>query len=752
MQTSDSSSVHYPVGTYVWVKQEGYPWWPGVVVDLASMEEKIGNPLPMPEHLGVNGLCVMCFPTASSTLVFVNKVNASELLPFAGGGHGKGSQPPQDSSEVMDPEEARRIEDGIAHPECEPAVREALALVWKMTYGNTEETAPHPVPAGGDADGHRTKGVSNPAKMEEEEEDLLLLRLDPSAMASEDSHHREMKKRKRMESGGDSPPKHRSKHTREETKKKEKKMKREMKREKKRKERERKEEGRRRRDTKKEVEEEEEEESTDSEYKQEVASCTTDSSENDSVAESVDTPSSPTHRSRKAVLSAPSSSVAVSATFSPAFAPSARHVASDAELLKYSRGIRSSILFFTQEHPQTHPSNVSVETPTSVSSTTLLFSSVIQTPSQSPIRENVPSTPSLCFPSPPESEPIKEIQNIEEEEKKEEDNLLYHLRALAQCNVTMEQLQQLGIGRVVGFLLQLFFPARVQVLAKAILDYWFSSLESATKEVLLDTADVMNCSVESIIGEDEEEEDRGLGDAIFREISGFQATIYSILVMGFEEELERFTNAEPTALVPPSIRQSFPVSPSDTTTDPKCVSTSTADGKENEHLGVDEKSVPVDEGEKVFSHTKDLRITTEESAMPFVEESRLRAVCEAMETSLLRCQDVDIRVAVLHRLEEEKKLRNALLEGAITAEEVVEKEEEIALGVSSPLYNSTLMVSPLFSPSSGEGSPTSAGATTLYQCPSCGERNAFRTMYTVSAHDNFPTLLHCRNCDQIWSS
>lgn len=720
-----------------------------MVVDHASMVEKVDHLPPMPEHLGANGLCVMCFPTASSTLVFVDKTNTSELLPFVGGGRGKGGQPPQDSSDVVDPEEARRIEDGIANSECEPAVREALGLVWKNTYGNHEEIVSHPIPAGEAPDGNRTKGVTNSAKVEEEaEEDLLLLRLDSSAMAAQNDRHGETKKRKRTDSEDDAPPKHRSKHSRAERKEKEKKMKREAKRQHKTKrERESKEEKLKRKDPKK-----EEEEFMDSEDEEE-SDAFSDSSENDSISDSMNAAGSSSHRARKVGLSAPSSSSssAVPAAVSPSFVPSARHVASDAELLKYSQGIRSSILFFTQVHPQMQRPNVSVHSPTGISSTSLLSPLDAKTPSQSSTRASAPPSPALFFPSPPENGPIEKMENIEEEEK-EEDNLLYHLRALAQCNVTMEQLQQLGIGRVVGFLLQPLFPARVQVLAKAILDYWFSSLETATKEVLLDTTDVRNCSVESIIGDDEEEEDRGLGDALFREMSAFQATIYSILVMGFEEEVERFTNAEPTRAVSPSIRSAFPLSFSDATTDLGCAAASGEEGEAKERLHADEKGESAEAREKLSSQEKDRRIPTEESVIPFVEESRLRAICEAMETSLLRCQDVDIRVAVLHRLTEEKNVRNALLEGIITAEEVVEKEEQIALGVGSPLYSSSLITSPLFSPSSEAGSPTSAGATTLYQCPSCGERNAFRTMYTVSAHDNFPTLLHCRNCDQTWSS
>lgn len=776
---TDASTPLYPVGSYVWVKQEGYPWWPGEVADVAELRRKGEDIPPMPEYLGAQGMAVVCFPTDGSSLVFVNRTDASEVLPFLGrgrgSGKGRGDPPPLIAEGITDTEEAKRVEEGLADPECAPAVKEALEKMWRSADLKKESTradALQPSHENSAAAARKKevasifsddffeklvyvmdeqskkerKGNRGEETREEEEEDRLLLTLDTSSTAKS---AQEKHKNALQDSVERHPPStRRRKRKRDETKTRAKmETRRTRERKEGKKEKRRREEERRARQERKGKEEEEEEETTSSD------SDSSDSEEDeDMLGQDMNRVFRSPHTAKPS--SSPPTSSLPSPSSSSSFFHTRRHVASNEELLRYSQAIKSSILFF-KEHRQllfSHsgkrtkaPIEGSLSSPppsSSSSSSRAIPLSVAPFSSPSSLSSAVTSSEPLA----PPTEEGREEEMAEGEA--EEANLLHYLRAIAQCDVRMEQLHQLGIGQVVGYLLQSFFPPRVQVLAKAILEYWFASLETTTKELLLDTADVGNCSVESTIGDGEEEEDRGLGDAQMKNMSSLEVILYCNFMVGFDEELETFIKKEPLASMPSAICHSLPYPVPGQPTDDALSGFQTQEGEGNQK----ESHRTKEKEEKKGDSTTDSEPSEEETRMtPVVEEAQLQALCASLEVALLACPDVDVRMAVLHRLSDEKPLRNALLQGTVTAEEVVKKEEEVALGVASPLYAMNSPYSPLFSPSSGEGSPTSFGATTLYQCPSCGERNAFRSMYTVSAHDNFPTLLNCRSCGQTWS-
>ncbi|KAG8342927.1 PWWP domain [Trypanosoma vivax] len=63
----------FGLNTLVWLKQEGYPWWPGVVVDPSSVE------IELPTGYDT---CILCMPLASSSLAVANSSNSGEIRSF----------------------------------------------------------------------------------------------------------------------------------------------------------------------------------------------------------------------------------------------------------------------------------------------------------------------------------------------------------------------------------------------------------------------------------------------------------------------------------------------------------------------------------------------------------------------------------------------------------------------------------------------------------------------------------------------
>lgn len=94
----------YQLGAKVWVKMPDYPWWPGFVVDAAECGADLSLRMPGQD------VCVQCLPSAAPSVMFINSQSAEEIRPYGG-------------------READRelIAAGAAHPECAPAVTEALA-------------------------------------------------------------------------------------------------------------------------------------------------------------------------------------------------------------------------------------------------------------------------------------------------------------------------------------------------------------------------------------------------------------------------------------------------------------------------------------------------------------------------------------------------------------------------------------------------------------------------------------------------
>lgn len=255
----------------------------------------------------------------------------------------------------------------------------------------------------------------------------------------------------------------------------------------------------------------------------------------------------------------------------------------------------------------------------------------------------------------------------------QEDELFEQLRKLSHCDVSLHQLQELNIGNVVGSLLQDLFSVRVRSLAKAILSYWFHTLEKGVQEEMRET-EVDNCSHMSTIGD--EIDDRGLG---YDPALHAKSALFSQLYYAFTEE-------------------------------------------------------EIDKAE----------VTTDS----------LVELCGSLESALLAAEEVDARLSVLVRVGSEDKLRMELLKGTKTAEEVVEHETRVARGFGSPtiMRESDDSFANIASPNLRPGSPLFSQETAGDQCPSCGSRDAYRSGYTVSAHDNYPEIMQCRRCLQRWNT
>ncbi|KAH9588882.1 PWWP domain [Trypanosoma melophagium] len=61
------------LNTLVWLKQPGYPWWPGMVLDPSAIEVEI--------PAGYD-TCVLCLPSVASSVAFANSSNNEEILLF----------------------------------------------------------------------------------------------------------------------------------------------------------------------------------------------------------------------------------------------------------------------------------------------------------------------------------------------------------------------------------------------------------------------------------------------------------------------------------------------------------------------------------------------------------------------------------------------------------------------------------------------------------------------------------------------
>ncbi|CAC9534320.1 PWWP domain/TFIIS helical bundle-like domain containing protein [Leishmania donovani] len=125
---STSTSADYPVNSWVWVKQSGYPWWPAMVLDPAQAGQ---DP---PEGSDV---VLLCGPSASATLVFASSADAEQLRPY----HGAAA-------------DAELIEAGRSDESCAAAIEEMIAAV-ASTDAAPEEEGPQTTPSASGAVGEQ---------------------------------------------------------------------------------------------------------------------------------------------------------------------------------------------------------------------------------------------------------------------------------------------------------------------------------------------------------------------------------------------------------------------------------------------------------------------------------------------------------------------------------------------------------------------------------------------------------------------
>lgn len=96
----------FALNTLVWLKQPDYPWWPGIVLDPAA----VGMTVPA----GLD-TCVLCLPSASSSVAFANSGRAEEIVPF---------DPAAD---------AALLAAGRADAQCAAAIEEAIGVHEQQT-------------------------------------------------------------------------------------------------------------------------------------------------------------------------------------------------------------------------------------------------------------------------------------------------------------------------------------------------------------------------------------------------------------------------------------------------------------------------------------------------------------------------------------------------------------------------------------------------------------------------------------------
>ncbi|PWV06692.1 hypothetical protein C3747_111g182 [Trypanosoma cruzi] len=134
----------FPLNTLVWLKQPGYPWWPGMVLDPAALE------MVLPAGYDT---CVLCLPSVSSSVAFANSSNAEELLRF-------------------DPEtDAELIEAGKQDADCAAAIEEALNVYEQQAQQAQfkEEGEKHEHEDGGGRKGTHTRKKHIPHKADKHE-------------------------------------------------------------------------------------------------------------------------------------------------------------------------------------------------------------------------------------------------------------------------------------------------------------------------------------------------------------------------------------------------------------------------------------------------------------------------------------------------------------------------------------------------------------------------------------------------------
>ncbi|KAG5493717.1 hypothetical protein JIQ42_02091 [Leishmania sp. Namibia] len=120
---SASTSADYPINSWVWVKQCGYPWWPAMVLD----PTQAGQDLPEGSDV-----VLLCGPSAAATLVFASSADVEQLRPYHGA-----------------TQDAELIEAGRSDESCAAAIDEMIAAVASSDAATREEHSHVPPPAAG---------------------------------------------------------------------------------------------------------------------------------------------------------------------------------------------------------------------------------------------------------------------------------------------------------------------------------------------------------------------------------------------------------------------------------------------------------------------------------------------------------------------------------------------------------------------------------------------------------------------------
>nr|CCD13762.1 unnamed protein product [Trypanosoma congolense IL3000] len=95
------------INTLVWLKQPGYPWWPGFVVDPTTVGMELSEGYDT---------CVLCLPFDSSSVALASSSNVEEIRRF------------------LPEEDSRLLEDGRVDSVCAAAIDEALDMYEKQLH------------------------------------------------------------------------------------------------------------------------------------------------------------------------------------------------------------------------------------------------------------------------------------------------------------------------------------------------------------------------------------------------------------------------------------------------------------------------------------------------------------------------------------------------------------------------------------------------------------------------------------------
>ncbi|ORC87234.1 uncharacterized protein TM35_000232050 [Trypanosoma theileri] len=127
-------------------------------------------------------------------------------------------------------------------------------------------------------------------------------------------------------------------------------------------------------------------------------------------------------------------------------------------------------------------------------------------------------------------------------------------------------------------------------------------------------------------------------------------------------------------------------------------------------------------------------------------------IARQIESELAAVDDEDVSMAVLAVLRDghNAALRRGLLDGSVSAKEVVANAVDprrllLRLQGQSGGSSTPEPESPLADGSALEN------FTTLYACPSCGAREAVANEYSVQAHDNMAVFVRCLKCGETWN-